>query len=252
IFWGTRVNLRNESWMAGDAPVADLLESLRSGYTGLRVPVPYTTTLYVRDLMNPRAETRAIADQQARALLENRFVLYGANLSGVNDLIVTPTRQILPGVYLHAMALDNLLHWGPNYKSANGTLWTAHAWWHQVWSLLIVLPIALIYAYLDNAPRAARCRLNKKRWRRKWLSRLQRHPAITSALVALSMAVWFLLWSIFEFRYFNVSVSTLAGYLGFIGLGFFLERLKLLDWVTAHAITPCLQWLKARRNRLDA
>lgn len=48
-------------------------------------------------------------------LIKDRIILVGASLSGARDLIETPTHGKQPGVYLHAMALDNLLTLGDNY-----------------------------------------------------------------------------------------------------------------------------------------
>ncbi len=46
------------------------------------------------------------------SLLEGRVVLIGTRLQGAHDLIDTPVQAKMPGVLIHAMALDNLMHWG--------------------------------------------------------------------------------------------------------------------------------------------
>jgi CHASE2 domain-containing sensor protein len=51
------------------------------------------------------------------AFLNGRFVLVGANLAGLNDRIYSPVNGWLPGVYIHAMALDNLLTLENDYKT---------------------------------------------------------------------------------------------------------------------------------------
>lgn len=48
--------------------------------------------------------------------LHAKHVLIGASVTGVNDLIQSPIHGDLPGIYLHAMALDNLLTHGRDYK----------------------------------------------------------------------------------------------------------------------------------------
>ncbi|MBP5858967.1 CHASE2 domain-containing protein [Marivibrio halodurans] len=45
--------------------------------------------------------------------LRGRLVLYGGNLSQTPDLAFSPVQGPIPGVYVHAMALDNLLTMGP-------------------------------------------------------------------------------------------------------------------------------------------
>ena len=51
----------------------------------------------------------------AGALLNDRVVLVGTHLMGANDRVLSPVHQQIPGVYLHAMALDNLMHFGSRY-----------------------------------------------------------------------------------------------------------------------------------------
>lgn len=47
-----------------------------------------------------------------RALFEDRAVLIGADIRGAPDLVQSPVHGQIPGVFLHAMALDNLLERG--------------------------------------------------------------------------------------------------------------------------------------------
>jgi hypothetical protein len=47
-----------------------------------------------------------------RALFQDRIVMIGADIKGAPDLIQTPVHGQIPGVFLHAMALDNLLERG--------------------------------------------------------------------------------------------------------------------------------------------
>lgn len=77
-----------------------------------RQTCPYTLTLREEDLSSARA----------RGLLKDRVVLVGTSLAGIHDLVASPVHGQLPGVYLHAMALDNLLTWDDGYFSrAEGT-----------------------------------------------------------------------------------------------------------------------------------
>jgi hypothetical protein len=55
-------------------------------------------------------ERAAAADWQAPEV-----VMYGVSADG-NDIVVSPLHGPIPGVYLHAMALDNLLVYGRDYK----------------------------------------------------------------------------------------------------------------------------------------
>lgn len=50
-----------------------------------------------------------------REAFKDKVVFYGQNLRGIHDFVRTPTNGQIPGVYLHAMAFDNLLKYGPDY-----------------------------------------------------------------------------------------------------------------------------------------
>ncbi|MGF1650787.1 MAG: CHASE2 domain-containing protein [Hyphomicrobiaceae bacterium] len=84
------------------------------GRPARRTPCPYhfyaTGEAIVRE--DPARSTRL------RAELENRAVIYGAAITGIADEINSPVHGLLPGLFAHAMATDNLLtmgvsHWRP-------------------------------------------------------------------------------------------------------------------------------------------
>ena len=52
--------------------------------------------------------------------MEGRYVFYGGNFAMADDLITPPTHRPVPGVFLHAMALDNLLRFRGNYIRLEG------------------------------------------------------------------------------------------------------------------------------------
>ncbi|GEQ98936.1 hypothetical protein JCM17844_25730 [Iodidimonas gelatinilytica] len=56
-----------------------------------------------------------VAPEQLSQRLKGRHVLIGANVSSYPDLIESPVSGLVPGVYLHATALDNLLLYGADY-----------------------------------------------------------------------------------------------------------------------------------------
>jgi len=250
VFWGTSPNEKNK-WMKANKHETGLVDTALDGFSGVKTPVPFNTTLYVRDLLHQVAETREKVREQAAALMKDKIVLYGANLTGVNDLIFTPTRDILPGVYLHAMALDNLLHWGSEYKSALGSGLLANKWWHALWNLLIVLPVALLLALFHRrpghdtpgGPEAGKadegpakpalrsCPDQPRAWRTRIWALFDRHRVLGKLCIMLALACWFAVWGAVEFFYFNISAGTVAGYLAFLTLGFFLDKIGMVDWL---------------------
>jgi hypothetical protein len=71
----------------------------------IRQPCPYAVTVREEDL----------ASEKVRGVLEGRVVMIGLSLKGIHDIVGSPVHGQIPGVYLHAMALDNLLSWNSHY-----------------------------------------------------------------------------------------------------------------------------------------
>lgn len=84
-----------------------------SGSSAAKQTCPYSNNLTVYSLFHETGE-------DIGALLKGKKVLYGASFSGSSDIINTPAQKNISGVYLNAMALDNLLVWGDNYKRTSG------------------------------------------------------------------------------------------------------------------------------------
>ncbi len=71
--------------------------------------------------------------------LEDRYVFYGGNFAMAEDMITPPTHGPVPGVFLHAMALDNLLRSGGEYKRVEGGAWPrTWSFWLTVLAILLV------------------------------------------------------------------------------------------------------------------
>ena len=81
----------------------------KDGPRALERDCPYSNTLSVYSLWNESSE-------DVEALLKGKFVLYGGAFLGTDDWLRSPVHGTIPGVYLHAMALDNLLVFGGRYK----------------------------------------------------------------------------------------------------------------------------------------
>lgn len=93
-------------------PISLLDSALRLAKDGPRAlerDCPYSNTLSVYSLWNESSE-------DVEALLKGKFVLYGGAFIGTDDWLKSPVHGTIPGVYLHAMALDNLLVFGERYK----------------------------------------------------------------------------------------------------------------------------------------
>jgi CHASE2 domain-containing sensor protein len=116
IIWGKGIAPLNLKWMKCDEP--SLLESiwatLTRGPLATKLTCPYTRTISVAHLLNHEGN-----DPDVRDALENRTVLYGASFRLTGDRVDSPVYAELPGVYLHAMAYDNLVTFGRDYKRAD-------------------------------------------------------------------------------------------------------------------------------------
>lgn len=232
IFWGTADNPRNLAWMqAEDDSQGSILGALLQGFEGVKTPIPYTTTVFVRDLLNPVAETEDEALRELDAHLQGRVIVYGASLSGIQDMVFTPTRAILPGAYYHAMAIDNLLTWGADYKARNPsrTLPGLAAYTLPIFQFAVLLLSAALVCYwkLYAADKSISTRI--------------KIAVVTLVAVACG----------FQFFVLDLSVAVWAGFLEIIGIGVVIERLNLIERGSA-PIRWCFRklhkWIKGEKD----
>ncbi len=85
--------------------VADLRQSPDPEYS---LPCPAVTVIRADQLLDGD-------EDYVRALLQNKALFLGARVSGIPDWYTSPVHGRVPGVVLHAMALDNLLAYGDAY-----------------------------------------------------------------------------------------------------------------------------------------
>lgn len=91
--------------------VLGIFEDLRtSPRRELALPCPAVTVL-------PAAVVRYGDPEEVAELLRDKVVLLGARVTGVSDWHQSPVHGQVPGVILHAAAVDNLLSLGPRYAS---------------------------------------------------------------------------------------------------------------------------------------
>ena len=114
IIWGNRVSKLNESWMdcANDGTLVHLRQMLKENPLASKRKCPHTNTISVVHLLGP-------FDQKLKdEVIKGRTVFYGGSFEMAGDRVISPVFDDLPGVYLHAMAYDNLLTFGRDYKRA--------------------------------------------------------------------------------------------------------------------------------------
>ena len=108
----------------------------------------------------------------------NRIVMIGTALDDGGDFIFSPLHDRLPGVYLHAMALDNLMTWRGNYvESREPALgWSDGKWRLQLVALIGMLGVVFLYILQEACERGFKDRIegkthhtptHRRRWRTK-------------------------------------------------------------------------------------
>lgn len=112
IFWDLRLPETNARWMncVEPGPTDPFGRSWRAlfGPSALKQTCGTVPTVPIAELF------LGDTDQDARSMIENNFVLFGADVVG-GDVYTVPISDRLAGVYVHAMALENLLAFGSNY-----------------------------------------------------------------------------------------------------------------------------------------
>lgn len=139
-------------------------------------PCPYTRTLYANQLRDPR-----VAE-----VLRGKHVLLGAHIRGIPDLVVSPVQGQLPGVYWHAMALDNLLSQGHQYwRSAPEVIRGVSI--TDVLEMSLVLVAGLVALWIPAKPITHKC------WLLRWMSHY-RFWFIALSLCAIGASVVLAQW----------------------------------------------------------
>jgi hypothetical protein len=117
IIWGNGVPKVNTKWMAECARSGSWFAHLVSIFADnplktSKLRCPYTRTVSVAHLL------LSSNDKELADLVRGKVVFYGAAFDLAGDRVASPVFDELPGVYLHAMAYDNLVTLGKNYKRA--------------------------------------------------------------------------------------------------------------------------------------
>lgn len=72
-------------------------------------PIATVRALQLVALRGQAIEADGACRDPIEACLRNRVVFYGADITAASDLVETPISGRIPGVYVHAMAFDNIL-----------------------------------------------------------------------------------------------------------------------------------------------
>jgi CHASE2 domain-containing sensor protein len=113
VIWANGYSDLNEKWMNCRRPLAvhDFLLMLRDNPLANKRRCPYTHTVSVAHVLGP-------PDADVKRIVADKAVFYGASFVMAGDRVISPVYDDLPGVYLHAMAYDNLRSYARDYKRA--------------------------------------------------------------------------------------------------------------------------------------
>ncbi len=122
IIWAKGIAPLNNQWMnCARKTGGELLSALLTNSPQAeKLLCPYHRTISANHLLN------SIGDRDVENAITGKTVFYGAGFRFTGDRIESPVYGEMPGVYLHAMAYDNLLTFGRNYKRAERSGWISH------------------------------------------------------------------------------------------------------------------------------
>jgi hypothetical protein len=108
------------------------------------VDIPYSPVIYVNELMD--GNKRILIEP----VLRSKFIFYGSDLDILRDNYSNPVYsyrsgdRMLPGIFFHAMALENMIDLQDHIKVPRGTDLSA-IWWRDVESIAIICVVLFFY-----------------------------------------------------------------------------------------------------------
>lgn len=169
LVWGTHTDPTNAKWMrvkADDGTTYSChphMSALRRFYLAffdtsqVIVHCPYTGVIPVVSLM------QGAEDADVTKLATNRVIFYGASLEGAQDKSYTPVNGLMPNVFVHAMAMDNLITFHGQPEQNVMTVWGYTISTNPA-QMLAIIPVIFILAWIHMARiRRRRTRVAKER-----------------------------------------------------------------------------------------
>jgi hypothetical protein len=110
LAWSPNGDLFNERWsVVSCLPTTSPINAiLKRPALPRETGCPPVATLFAAALLDPQ-EDPSLDTRKLFDLVAGSFVMVGGNFRGSGDLVTTPLHTLLPGVYYHAVALQNLL-----------------------------------------------------------------------------------------------------------------------------------------------
>ena len=152
ILWPSKTSTLNRQWMECHQRVNGWrrwLARLEETPLAEKEECPYTDTVSVAHLLGT-------FDADVEWAIRGKAVFYGAGFDTSPDRVVSPTYQDVPGIYLHAIAYDNLVWLKGNYKRAERSA--------RTWTAVVDVGLLLILVFLWVGSGYVRWRKPLKDW----------------------------------------------------------------------------------------
>lgn len=147
LMWGTRSDPYNTKWMGLTESCDQDIGFFRRVYLAffdpsqVRSRCPYESVIPVEKLL------QGTDDSDIAKLAKGRIVFYGGALQGVQDRSFSPVNGLIANVFIHAMALDNLITFKgrpeQNVMTVGGTTLN-----NNTIQVFAIVPVILILAWL--------------------------------------------------------------------------------------------------------
>ncbi|HKR45857.1 MAG TPA: CHASE2 domain-containing protein [Paraburkholderia sp.] len=183
----------------------------------------YHETVYGYDFAN----ADDVGETVLKRALTNRVVMIGTAREYSNDFVISPIHGRVPGVYLHAMAFDNLLTYGSRYKHATALALSADRDHVHLFILVVGGLLAVV------AVRVAKNRMRKKAEHEhldgpmRWVAR--RAGESVSWFVKCTLEIAASLALVAVLLYFGQSVLNM-GFLSIIDIAVFALAAEWFEW----------------------
>lgn len=199
-------------------------------------------TLLAQDLATNSAEE----EKTVHTRIRGKTVMVGSSFAESRDYIVTPLHGRIPGVYLHAMALDNLLTYGENYReevNLHFVFDTSHArlFGFLVFAILLIVTFKTaleslkktIESWFDRpADYVKRNWLEAKSWGKKW-----------------GLALAYGLIRIFEKLFSLLLLTVVTGIAALIGT--FVFQIGFISTFSVAMFIAAAEWFEIRKKLFE-
>lgn len=124
-----------------DGAVISSLKNLSMGLLGIDVKEKcYPHKVVYLDELQQMVSQGANGKKKIKAIFDDATVLYGTDYIALGDRYNSPTHGTIPGIFYHAMALENLLEFNKNYFKSFSN------WVHiSLWATLSFMLILIFY-----------------------------------------------------------------------------------------------------------